>query len=234
MAKENRRNWFGSGKDGPNGTPSTMNENDAKPPLERTKGRLFLAVAPSLDDLIRAGNIPADQCPRRYCWWWQSLTFDWEMTPMEGCTFQASSKPLSMKNAEVPCRRCDSSSTVDHYEPREPHLLEDGFAVPRWYSDNRRPNGEISYDLVMDDDMGFVEGSYRIEGCEWCVYIISKRPIETPSWKGGMWESGVSGIVVHVPLEMRLNSERVENLLLDILGLGKWEQVRGPDSMQLR
>ena len=71
------------------------------------------------------------------------------------------------------------SSTVDHYEPREPHLLEDGFAVPRWYSaEHRRPNGEISYDLVMEDDMAFVEGSYRIGGCDWQVFIISKRLID--------------------------------------------------------
>jgi hypothetical protein len=139
-----------------------------------------------------------------------------------------------MTNADVLCRRCDSSSMVDQYEPRGPHLLEDGFAVPRWHSEHRRPNGEISYDLAMTDDMEFVEGSYCIGGCDWCVVIISKRPIEVPSWKGCMLESGVSGIAVQVPLGMQLNSASVESLLSAILGVGDWGRVRGADSMQLR
>jgi hypothetical protein len=29
------------------------------------------------------------------------------------------------------------------------------------------PVAEISYDLVMDEDMAFVEGSYRLPGNEW-------------------------------------------------------------------
>jgi hypothetical protein len=211
-----------------------MNKNDTDPSPARTSGRLFLEITPSPDDLIRAGNIPANQCPRRYCWWWQSLSFNWELTPAEGCTLLTSPKPSTMTNADVPCRRCDSSSSVDQYEPRDPHLLEDGFAVPRWHSDHRRPNAEISYDSLTPDDMKFVEGSYRFGGCDWCVFVISKRPIQNPSWKGCMWASGVSGIVVQVPEGMRLNSISVENLLSEILGTGNWERVRGPDSVQLR
>jgi hypothetical protein len=212
-----------------------MNESDGQRPLTRTKGRLFNAITPSPEDLARAASIPAQECPRRYCWWWRSLSFDWELTPSEGCTFSTSPKPPGMTNADVSCRRCDSSSAVDHYEPREPHILKDGFAVPRWHSpEYRRPNGEISYDLVMEDDMAFSEGSYRIGGCEWCVVIISKRPIESPAWQTCTWDSGVSGIVVCVPLMMRLNTKAIENLLSDILGVRVWERVQGPDSMKLR
>jgi hypothetical protein len=202
-----------------------------------TKGRLFAAIKPSPENLVRAASIPSDQCPRRYCWWWRSLSFDWDLTPLEGCTFLASPKPRGTTNADVPCRRCDSSSALDQYEPREPHILDDGFAVPRWHSpEHLRPSAEISYDLIMDDDMGFVEGSYRIGGgdCNWQVIIISKRSIESPWWKGARWDSGVSGIVVYVPLKMPLNMTTVENLLSEILGVGRWESVRGPDSMQLR
>jgi len=124
---------------------------------------------------------------------------------------------------------------VDQYEPREPHLLKDGFEVPRWHSpDHRRPNGEISYHIVMEEDMAFAEGSYRIGGCEWCVVIFSKGPMESPRWKTGTWDSGVSGIEVQVPLKVRLNAATIESLLSDILGVGGWERVRGPDSMQLR
>jgi hypothetical protein len=212
-----------------------MAENDKQLPPDQTNGRLFLAVSPSLDDLNRAAKIPADQCPRRYCWWWQSLSFDWDRTPSEGCTFLTSPKPPGMTNPDVPCSRCDSSSTVDHYEPREPHLLDDGFLVPRWHSvDHQRPNGEISYDLVMEEDMDFVEGSYRIGGCEWQVVSFSKRQVESPSWKTCTWDSGASGIEVHVPLKMRLNAPTLESLLSEILGVEVWERVRGPNSMQLR
>jgi len=58
-----------------------------------------------------------------------------------------------MQHGDVPCHRCVPSSTIDHYEPREPHLLEDGFAVSRWLSDgqHRLPTGEISYDTSRPD-----------------------------------------------------------------------------------
>jgi hypothetical protein len=124
---------------------------------------------------------------------------------------------------------------VDQYEPREPHLLEDGFAVARWHSsDNRRPAGEISHDLVMGADMDFAEGSYRIGGCEWCVFVFSNRPEDVPAWEPCTWDSGVSGIVVFVPAAMRLDAPAVESLLSNILGVGVWKRVQGPDSMQLR
>ena len=213
-----------------------MSGSHDQEPATRTKGRLFAVVSPSPDDLVRAASIPFDQCPRRYCWWWRSLGFEWDVTPSVGCTFLTSPKPRGMTEAETPCCRCNAASTFDHYEPREPHLLQDGFAVPRWYSsDHRRPNGEISYDLVMEEDMAFVEGSYRIGGGgDWQVFIMSKRPIDEPSWKSSTWKSRVSGIVVQVPERMPLNADSTERLLADILGVGAWERVRGPDSMQLR
>jgi hypothetical protein len=86
----------------------------------------------------------------------------------------------------------------------------------------------------MDDNMPFVEGSYRIGGCDWCVFIFSKLPIEEVRWKASTWESGVSGIVIHVPTGMGLNMTTVESLLSQVLGVGTWIRVRGPDSMQLR
>jgi hypothetical protein len=211
-----------------------MSEDNGQTSDRRSRGRLFPVVTPSLEDLTTAANIPADQCPRRYCWWWRSLSFDWELTPLQGCTFLACDKPPNFRDAHVPCRRCDPSSTVDHYEPREPHLLEDGFAVTRWHSDDHyRAPGQISYDLVMDDDMDFVEGTYRIGGCDWCVFIFSKRLQEEPTWRASTWDSGVWGVVVQVPRKMRLNMASAESLLSQILGVRTWERVRGPDSMQL-
>ena len=209
--------------------------NGQSPPSQRSRGRLFLAVTPSSEDLTKAANIPADQCPRRYCWWWRTLSFDWEMIPLQGCMFFTCDKPPGFNNANLPCRRCDPSSAVDHFEPREPHLLEDGFAVVRWYSDaQRRLPGQISYDLVMDEDMDFVEGTYRIDGSDWCVFIFSKRPRAVPTWNASTWDSGVWGIVVQVPLGTRLNMTSVESILSHVLGVGTWKRIRGPDSMQLR
>jgi hypothetical protein len=213
-----------------------MNENDEKKPSARTKGRLFVAVKPSAEDLRRAAALPTSASPRRYCWWWRSLSFDWERAPLEGCTFLSAPKPPGLQHQDVPCRRCDPTASVDHYEPREPHLFEDGFAVSRWLSDDqhRRPTGEISYDLVMDDDMDFVEGTYRLDGGEWQVFIFSKCPVQQPIWKPWPWESGVSGIVLHVPLTAVLNMASVEKLLTQALGVRTWERARGPDSMQIR
>jgi hypothetical protein len=153
-----------------------MSKKDEQEQRTRTKGRLLVEVTPSPEDLRRADTIPATACPRRYCWWWRSLAFDWELTPRAGCTFFASPKPPGLPQQEVPCRRCDATARVDHYEPREPHLLKDGFAVSRWLSEeHHRPTGEISYDLVMDNDMAFAEGTYRVGDCAWCVFSFSKR-----------------------------------------------------------
>src|SRR3954449_4542267 len=49
------------------------------------------------------------------------------------------------------------------------------------------------------------------------------------AWKTRTWDSGVSGIVVHVPEMMPLNATSVECLLSDILGVGEWKRVQGPD-----
>jgi len=101
-------------------------------------------------------------------------------------------------------------------------------------AEHRRPNGEISYDLVMANDMEFVEGTYRIGGSDWEVLVISKRSVDQLSWKRCMWDNGVSGIIVHCPKRMHLNVNFPEEMLSNILGVGVWRRVKGPDSMQLR
>jgi hypothetical protein len=37
---------------------------------------------------------------------------------------------------------------------------------------------EISYDLLMEEDMSFVEETYRIETGTWQVFIFSKGELE--------------------------------------------------------
>lgn len=93
--------------------------------------RVFTPVRPPQADIERAKALPAGSCPRRYCWWWHSLGFDWDTPVEKGCTFLSSEKPPDWPNAECPCKRAEPASTIDHFEPREPHLIEDGLA-PVW------------------------------------------------------------------------------------------------------
>jgi len=86
----------------------------------------------SAEDLEKAKQLPRSACPRRHCWWWHSLSFDWDLTPAQGCTYLQSEKPPTFMNQQVPCRRADPSSIVDHYEARDP--AEDGFSKDYWNS----------------------------------------------------------------------------------------------------
>jgi hypothetical protein len=93
---------------------------------------------------------------------------------------------------------------------------------------------QISYDLVMEDNMAFVEGTYRLGAGGWQVFIFSKRAVEGPVWTACTWDSGVAGVVFRVPRSMTPNMASVEALMSEALGVAEWERVRGPDSMNLR
>jgi hypothetical protein len=103
-------------------------------------------------------------------------------------------------------------------------------------ADNSEMRAEISYDLVMDDDMEFVEGTYRLPGGDWQVGIVSAfdRDVPAPRVVPQRWDSGVSGVVVRLPRAERINAATVERVLSEALGVSEWVRVRGPDSMQLR
>jgi len=94
--------------------------------------------------------------------------------------------------------------------------------------------GEISYDLVMEDDMAFVEGTYRVQNGDWQVFIFSRKDIQTPEAKPSRWESGITGVVINVPRVFYLNKEVVEEMLSEWLEVSEWQEVRGPDSLQIR
>ncbi|HEX5270563.1 MAG TPA: hypothetical protein VFW33_08765 [Gemmataceae bacterium] len=133
----------------------------------------------------------------------------------------------------------------DEVDIREAYPLMDSVArAEGWddpamesYNAYARPGskaGEISYDLVMGDDMDFVEGTYRLSGGEWRVFICSKRDTEEVNWKMSEWESGVTGVVFFLPRAFRLNKQTVLALISQALGVETWSDVRGPDSMTLR
>ena len=94
---------------------------------------------------------------------------------------------------------------------------------------------EISYDLVMEEEMAFVEGAFRLLGGAWQVFIFTRlNAADRPIWRHDQWESGATGVVVTFPSERALNKAAVEAVLSEALGVAEWVEVRGPDSMQLR
>lgn len=95
---------------------------------EHRMERIFQSIEPTPADIARAAELPVlTACPRRYCWWWHSLDFDWEIPASKGCSYLNATKPLHWKDTDKACCRCDADSESDHYEPREPHLEQDGF-----------------------------------------------------------------------------------------------------------
>jgi hypothetical protein len=95
-------------------------------------------------------------------------------------------------------------------------------------------NAEISYDLVMEEDMNFVGGCYRLPGRVWEVFTIARGEVLEPEHRFCEWESGVPGVALRVPKGMRLNKDRVERLLATILRVDSWQETIGPDSIALR
>lgn len=95
---------------------------------------------------------------------------------------------------------------------------------------------EISYDLVLEDDMQFLEGAYRLLGNDWQVFIVLGfyREVQGVEIVPQQWQSGVTGLLLKIPMAERINAATVERLLSKRLGVSEWARVRGPDSMQLR
>ena len=95
---------------------------------------------------------------------------------------------------------------------------------------------DISFDLIMEETMDFVEGTYRLHGSDWQVLIFSTRPPVEKVEINTMahWSSGVTGIVVRFPKSEKLNKAAVMRILSESLGVTEWNETRGPDSITLR
>lgn len=99
--------------------------------------RVHLSVVPSPAEVEKARELLSrESCPRQYCWYWHTLSFDWEMSPSEGCEVaerhiarllleRAQSEPVPAW--QVCCRATENSQHPDFYEPVEPHLTADGW-----------------------------------------------------------------------------------------------------------
>ena len=95
-------------------------------------------------------------------------------------------------------------------------------------------NGEISYDLVMEANMDFAEGTFRIANGDWQVFIFRKDAIQQAEDSFGHWHSGAKGVFVRLPNEVHLNKQVIEQKLAEELNVQGWCEVHGPDSMHLR
>lgn len=92
----------------------------------------------------------------------------------------------------------------------------------------------ISYDLVMDDEMEFIEGTFRLPGAGWQVIVTLRQDVLERAVKQVRWDYGVTGVNLIVPLSMQLNASVVETALGEHFGVDRWDVVQGPDSMILR
>ncbi|WP_254508409.1 hypothetical protein [Anatilimnocola floriformis] len=94
--------------------------------------------------------------------------------------------------------------------------------------------GEISYDLVMEAEMPFIEATFRLPDGPWQVLIFARSEVAEPEIVSGKWDSGVQGYFVRFPENQPLNAEIAEAILTSATGVESWRVVRGPDSMKLR
>lgn len=79
-------------------------------------------------DLERARRTlkPTD-CPRRYCWYWRTLSFEFDIPIIVGCELKDKYPWAAHPDSPLECSRVDGRRELpDYYEPREPHLREDG------------------------------------------------------------------------------------------------------------
>lgn len=97
-------------------------------------------------------------------------------------------------------------------------------------------NAEITWDLVMSDDMTFAEGCFRLEGEPWQVVIAFKSGgVHSPGVRTNLrWNSGVTGMNIILNDDERINKEVLLQIMSSSLGVERWTEVKGPDSMALR
>lgn len=104
---------------------------------ERITKRVALRLFGALPEEVQEARqkLKRNLCPRRYCWYWHSLSFDWQLKPEEGCRVAdehpSHALPTPSGAAVAPWRQCCRASGNAHhpdfYEPREPHLKADGW-----------------------------------------------------------------------------------------------------------
>jgi hypothetical protein len=93
---------------------------------------------------------------------------------------------------------------------------------------------EISFDVIMNDDMPFVEGTYRLPGRFWQVLIMAHEDVPALQVKSSTWPSGITGLVFTVPATVKIDRQFVFRTMAEACSCDGWLEAKGPDSMVLR
>ena len=93
---------------------------------------------------------------------------------------------------------------------------------------------EISYDTVMGDDMGIVEGSYRLPGYLWQIFLFTNKAVPELRQSFATWQSGITGLEFKVPNGVAINHEFIVRAMSEVFGAASWIVVDGPDSLILK
>jgi hypothetical protein len=103
----------------------------------------------------------------------------------------------------------------------------------------KRP--EISFDLVLQEDHSFMEGSYRLPDEFWKVVIFKKDDVEELQFQTGRcgqrptkWERQISGMWIRIPRVAKVDRDYLIQAITQATGYDGWVEVRGPDSIVLR
>ena len=93
---------------------------------------------------------------------------------------------------------------------------------------------EISYDIVMREEMDAVEGCYRLPAQFWQGFAFFKQDVTELQHRFVTWESGLTGIEFDVPREANLNRKYVVRSMSEIFGADSWAEVHGPAGHTLK
>jgi hypothetical protein len=90
----------------------------------------------------------------------------------------------------------------------------------------------------MGEEMGFIEGTFRVPGAFWQVVIFTGpfegEDIPRRIHRRTTWESGITGLAFTVPEGTKMNRSYAVSALAEVFGTDAWVEVEGPDSMVLR
>ena len=80
--------------------------------------RKFFTPSPAAELSEAHRLLHREDCPRRYCWWWHSLQFDFHLAPSEGRELAERWPRKYVKGGPICCRASHGAKHKDHYEPR--------------------------------------------------------------------------------------------------------------------
>ena len=93
---------------------------------------------------------------------------------------------------------------------------------------------ELSCDTEIGDDMEIVEGTYRLPGCLWQVFLFTRAQVPELRHKFGTWVSGITGVEIEVPENVQINHEYIMSAMSSLFGADAWTIMKGPDSLILK